>query len=252
MTMLDGKIALITGASSGIGHAAAKLFASQGASLVLSARRGPILDSLVSEIETDGGRAVAVTGDVRDESLAEKLVETAIATYGGLDIAFNNAGIIGEMKPVTEMTQEEWRDMLETNLTAGFLGAKYQIPAMVKRGGGSIMMTASVGAFHPSTTLGTYGISKLAVIGLARNLAAEYGPQGVRCNAICPAIIKTDFAKKLYEDPKTEAAAIARVPMGRLGEAEDLKGLAVFLAAPASGYITGQAMTVCGGSYMWT
>ncbi len=250
MTVLDGKIALITGASSGIGHAAAKLFASQGASLVLSARRGPILDSLVSEIETDGGHAVAVTSDVRDESLAEKLVETAIATYGGLDIAFNNAGIIGEMKPVTEMTQEEWRDMLETNLTAGFLGAKYQVPAMVKRGGGSIIFTSSfVGHTVGMPGMAAYAASKAGLIGLAKTLAAEHGAIGVRANALLPGGTDTpmNIAAKPGADPGLQEFVDNLHALKRMATPEEIARSALFLASDASSFVTGTALLVDGG-----
>ena len=125
-------------------------------------------------------------------------------------------------------------------------------PDMIATGSGSIMITASTGAFAGSENLGTYSISKLADIALVRNLALEWGPRGIRVNAICPGLIKTDFAKELWNNPEAEQKANEQVPLRRLGEAEDLKGVAVFLASGASSYITGQALTVCGGSHMWT
>jgi NAD(P)-dependent dehydrogenase (short-subunit alcohol dehydrogenase family) len=138
MTALVNKVAIVTGASSGIGYATAKLFAEEGAKVVVTARRRTELDALVTEIEEAGGAAVAVAGDVRDEALAEVLVETAVGHFGGLDVAFNNAGSTGEMAPVTELSVAGWRDTLDTNLTSAFLGAKYQIPPMISRGGGSL------------------------------------------------------------------------------------------------------------------
>ncbi|MGA0282351.1 MAG: SDR family NAD(P)-dependent oxidoreductase, partial [Paracoccaceae bacterium] len=122
---------------------------------------------------------------------------------------------------------------------------------MVKKGAGSVIFTASVAALKPSEQLGTYGMSKLALIGLTRNLAQEFGPHGVRFNAICPGLIRTDFARELWENPKVEDRIQQQIPLRRLGEADDLKGLAVFLASDASRYMTGQALTVCGGSNMW-
>jgi NAD(P)-dependent dehydrogenase (short-subunit alcohol dehydrogenase family) len=141
---------------------------------------------------------------------------------------------------------------MSTNVKANHWLVQMVAPDMVQRGGGSIMITSSVGAFAPSLTLGTYNISKLAVIGLVRNLAAELGPSGVRVNAICPGLIRTDFAEALWNNPEAEAMARNNIPLRRLGEADDLKGLAVFLASDSSSYMTGQALTVCGGSHMWT
>jgi NAD(P)-dependent dehydrogenase (short-subunit alcohol dehydrogenase family) len=134
MNILSNKVAIITGASSGIGYAAAKLFAREGAKVVVSGRRQAELDALVAEIEAADGQAVAVAGDVRDEDLAKSLVQVAVERFGGLDIAFDNAGTTGEMGPVSELSLPGWHDTLDTNLTSAFLGAKYQVPAMIKRG----------------------------------------------------------------------------------------------------------------------
>jgi NAD(P)-dependent dehydrogenase (short-subunit alcohol dehydrogenase family) len=130
--------------------------------------------------------------------------------------------------------------------------AQMVAPDMIERGTGSIMITSSTGAFSGSLGLGTYSMSKLAVIGLVRNLAAELGPHGIRVNAICQGLIRTDFAQALWDNPEAEQRANEQIPLRRLGEAEDLKGLAVYLASSASGYMTGQALTVCGGSHMWS
>ncbi|KAF5885981.1 SDR family NAD(P)-dependent oxidoreductase, partial [Rhizobium sp. PEPV16] len=142
MTLLNDKIAIITGASSGIGRAAAKLFARQGAKLVVTGRRQDALDAVITEIEAEGGQAVAISGDVRDEALQARLVETAVSRFGRLDIAFNNAGILGEMGPVAGLSLEGWRETIETNLTAAFVGAKHQSAAMGK-GGGSLIFTST-------------------------------------------------------------------------------------------------------------
>src|SRR5688500_14399122 len=143
MTVLANKIAIVTGASSGIGRATALLFAREGAKLVLAARRQAELDSLVAEIEAAGGRAVARAGDVREEATAKALVDLATKAFGGLDIAFNNAGSVGKMGPVSGLSLEGWHETLDTNLTSAFLGAKYQVPAMIARGGGSLIFTSS-------------------------------------------------------------------------------------------------------------
>lgn len=149
MTLLNGKIAIVTGASSGIGRAAAKRFAREGARLVINGRRQDALDALVAEIEAEGGQAVAISGDVRDEALQARLVETAVSRFGGLDIGFNNAGGLGEMGPVTGLSLEGWRETIATNLTAAFLGAKHQAAAMAGRGGGSLIFTRPSSATAP-------------------------------------------------------------------------------------------------------
>ena len=140
---------------------------------------------------------------------------------------------------------------MSTNVQSNLWLAQLVVPDMIEKGGGSMMFTSSIGAFKPSEMLDTYGMSKLALIGLVRNLAAEFGPKGVRFNAICPGLIKTDFARELWGNPKAKERVEKEIPLRRLGEADDLKGLAVFLASDASRYMTGQALTVCGGSNMW-
>ncbi len=181
------KVAIVTGASSGIGRATAKLFAEQGASVVLAARREKELELLAAEISGEGGRAQALAGDVRDEAYAKALVELAIGEFGGLDIAFNNAGIVGSMGPISELSVDDWRDTLDTNLTGAFLGAKYQIPAMIERGGGSLIFTSTfVGHTVGMPGMAAYAASKAGLIGLTQVLAAEYGPKGIRVNALLP------------------------------------------------------------------
>ena len=187
MAELVNKVAIVTGASSGIGYATAKLFAEAGAKVVVTARRRAELDALVAEIEEAGGDAVAVAGDVRDEALAEALVETAVGRFGGLDVAFNNAGSTGEMAPLTELSLAGWRDTVDTNLTSAFLGAKHQVPAMIARGGGSLIFTSTfVGYTVGFPGMAAYAASKAALIGLIQVIAAELGAKGIRANAILP------------------------------------------------------------------
>ena len=178
MFALANKIAIVTGASSGIGRATAKLFAEEGAKVVVAARRQAELDALVAEIEDADGTAVALAGDVRDEAYAKALVDLAVEKFGGLDIAFNNAGAVGAMGPISELSLEGWRETLDTNLTSAFLGAKYQVPAMVERGGGSLIFTSTfVGHTVGMPGMTGYAASKAGLIGLTQVLAAEYGPQ---------------------------------------------------------------------------
>ena len=187
MNALAGKVAIITGASSGIGYATAKLFAREGARLVVGARRRPELDALVTEIETLGGSAIALAGDVRDEAFAEALVGTALERFGGLDVAFNNAGTLGAMGPTLEISLAGWAETIETNLTSAFLNAKHQLPAMLERGGGSLIFTSTfVGHTAGMPGAAAYAASKAGLIGLTQALAVEFGPQGVRVNALLP------------------------------------------------------------------
>ncbi|MGH6633914.1 MAG: SDR family oxidoreductase [Sphingopyxis sp.] len=169
MNTLANKVAIITGASSGIGHATATLFAREGAKVVVSARRQDELDALVAHIKEAGGEAVAVSGDVKDENLAKSLVDTAIDRFGGLDIAFNNAGSTGEMGPAPDVSLAAWRNTLDTNLTSAFLGAKYQVPALIARGGGSLIFTSSfVGHTAGMPGMAAYAAAKAGLIGLTQ------------------------------------------------------------------------------------
>ena len=187
MHQLAGKVAIITGASSGIGYETAKLFAREGARLVLVARRQAELDKLVADIEAMGTHAAALAGDVRDDALAHAAVATALDRFGGLDIAFNNAGMTGDATPVHKVSPDAWREILDTNLTSAFLGARHQIPALLERGGGSLIFTSTfVGHTAGFPGMGAYAASKAGLIGLTQVIAAEYGAQGIRANALLP------------------------------------------------------------------
>lgn len=250
MTGLTGKVAIITGASSGIGRATALLFAREGAKLVVTARRQSELDGLAVEIEGAGGEAVAVAGDVKDESLAKALVDTAIDRFGGLDIAFNNAGSIGETGSVSEMSLAGWRDTLDTNLTSGFLGTKYQVPAMIERGGGSIVFSSSfVGHTVGLPGMAAYAASKAGLVGLTQVLAAELGAKGVRVNAILPG--GTDTPSNPVNlpgaTPETRSFLEGLHALKRLASPDEIARSVLYLASDASSFITGAAILVDGG-----
>jgi len=250
---LTGKTALLTGASKGMGLAMATGLAKHGATVVISARKQDQLDVAAAQINEAAGadRAIAVACNVGYKEQLQALVDTARAKAGPIDIVVGNAGVNPYYGPTSEIPDAAYEKTMQANVQANLWLAKMVVPDMIEKGAGSMMFTSSIGAFKPSTMLGTYAMSKLALIGLVRNLAAEFGPHGVRCNAICPGLIKTDFARELWDNPETEARITAEIPLRRLGEAEDFEGMAVFLGSDASRYMTGQALTVCGGSNMW-
>jgi NAD(P)-dependent dehydrogenase (short-subunit alcohol dehydrogenase family) len=250
MNVLSGKVAIVTGASSGIGRATAKLFAQEGARVVVAARRQAELDALVKEIEAGDGQAIAVAGDVKDEAYAKALVDAAVARFGGLDIAFNNAGIVGEMGPVSELSLAAWHDTIDTNLTSAFLGAKYQVPAMLARGGGSLIFTSSfVGYTVGMPGMVAYAASKAGQIGLVKGLAAEFGAKGIRANAILPG--GTDTPASITNAPGATPDVLAFVEglhaLKRMATPDELARSVLHLASDASSFITGTAFLVDGG-----
>lgn len=246
--LLKNKIALITGASSGIGYASAKLFAREGAKVVVAARRQAELDALVAEIEAAGGEAVALAGNVRDERYASALVELAIGSFGGLDVAFNNAGTMGAMGPAPEMSLADWEQTIATNLSSAFLGAKYQIPALHKRGGGSLIFTSSfVGYSVGFPGLSAYAASKAGLIGLTQALATEWGSQGVRVNALLPGGTDTPMGRSFANTPEALAFVQGLYALKRLALADEIAQSALYLASDAASFTTGSALLVDGG-----
>jgi NAD(P)-dependent dehydrogenase (short-subunit alcohol dehydrogenase family) len=248
MARLAGKVAIVTGASSGIGRAAAVLFAREGAHVVVTARRKAELQALVSDIEFGGGRAVAVEGDVRNEQLARALVSTATDRFGGLDIAFNNAGTLGELAPLPDLSSDGWRESLDTNLTSAFLGAKHQIPAMLERGGGSLIFTSSfVGHTLGFPGMGAYAAAKAGVIGLAQVIAAEFGAKGVRANALLPGGTDTPLGRVVISTPEARKFVEGLHALKRLASPAEIAEAALYLASDAASFMTGAAMLVDGG-----
>ena len=248
MNRLDTKVALITGASAGIGRATAKLFAAAGAKVVLGARRDAELASLVAEIEAAGGQAVALAGDVRSEDYAKALVALAVERFGRLDVAFNNAGTLGETGASTGVTAEGWSDTLAINLTGAFLGAKHQIPEMVKQGGGSVIFTSTfVGHTFSFPGVAAYAASKSGLIGLTQALAAEFGPQGVRVNAVLPGAVDTDMYRTANSTPEAREHLSALHALKRAGTPEEIARSVLYFASDDSSFVTGTASLVDGG-----
>ncbi len=248
MHQLSGKVAIVTGASSGIGYETALLFARQGAKLIVTGRRQDELDALVAEIARRGGQAHALAGDIRDEDLASALVAAAVARFGGLDIAVNNAGITGEPTPVAELSKDDWQAILDTNLTSAFLGAKYQLPAMLARGGGSIIFTSSfVGSTVAFPGMGAYAASKAGLIGLMQTIAVEYGARGIRANALLPGGTDTPMGRASANTPEVRAATEALHALKRLARPQEIARAALYLASDASSFCTGTSLMVDGG-----
>ncbi len=248
MSALSDKVAIITGASSGIGYATAKLFAREGAKVVAAARRQAELDALVEEITQTGGHAVALAGDVKDEAFAKALVELAIGRFGGLDVAFNNAGTLGEMGATPGVTLAGWEDTIRTNLTSSFLGAKYQLPAMLDRSGGSLIFTSTfVGYSVGLPCMAAYAASKAGLIGLTQSLASEFGAKGVRVNAILPGGTDTPMAQAFANTPDSLAFVQGLHAVKRIALPEEIAKSVLYLASDASSFTTGTALLVDGG-----
>ncbi len=250
MFALANKIAIVTGASSGIGRATAKLFAEEGAKVVVAARRQAELDALVAEIEEADGTAIALAGDVTEEAYAKALVDLAIERFGGLNIAFNNVGAVGPMGPISDLSLKGWRETLDANLTSAFLGAKYQVPAMVERGGGSLIFTSTfVGHTVGMPGMTSYAASKAGLIGLTQVLAAEYGAKGVRVNALVPG--GTDTPASITNAPDAGPEVLAFVEglhaLKRIAQPQEIARAALFLASDASSFTTGSALFADGG-----
>jgi len=246
---LHNKVALITGASGGIGHATANLFAVEGAKLVLGGRREAELAGLVEEIEAEGGDAVALAGDVRSEACAKALVALAVEKFGRLDIAFNNAGTLGEEGPSTDVSETSWNETIAINLTGSFLGAKHQIAEMLKRGGGSVIFTATfVGYSFAFPEVAAYAASKSGLIGLTQALAAEFGPRGVRVNAILPGAVETGMYREMNDTADKQAFMTNLHALKRVARPEELARSVLYLASDDSSFVTGTASLVDGGA----
>jgi NAD(P)-dependent dehydrogenase (short-subunit alcohol dehydrogenase family) len=249
MAVLSGKVAIVTGASSGIGRATARLFAREGASVIVVARRGGELETLVQEITSVGGKAIAIVGDVAEEATHSAAVRVASERFGGLDIAFNNAGIIGEAGPTPGVSRDGWDRALAVNLTSAFLAAKHQAPAMVARGGGSLVFTGTfLGHTAAFPGVAAYAASKAGLVGLVQTLAVEFGPQKVRANAIMPGAVDTPMYRGMNSTAEQQAFVNGLHALKRAAEPAELARAVLYLASDASSFQTGTAMLVDGGA----
>ncbi|AYM81553.1 Glucose 1-dehydrogenase 1 [compost metagenome] len=245
MKLLENKVAIITGASSGIGRATAMLFAAHGAAVVLNARGEKALQEVAGDIRETGGRVHAVAGDAGLAETHSRLAEAAVSVFGGLDIAVNNAGAVGAMKPLAEISPAEWDDVLNVNLTSAFLGARYQIPLMLTRGGGSIVFTSSfVGTSVGIPGMAAYGAAKAALMGLVKGITADYAISGIRANALLPGGVDTPAAG----DAAQKEWAAGLHAMKRIAEPQEIAQAALFLASPMASFVAGAALFADGGN----
>jgi NAD(P)-dependent dehydrogenase (short-subunit alcohol dehydrogenase family) len=245
---LSGKVAIITGSSRGIGRAIAEAFAEAGGRVVISARNAAPCEEVATTIRANGGEAIAVTARISDKAQLENLVAKTREAWGRIDILVCNAAINPHYGSLEKLTDEVFERMMVNNVLSNLWLSRMVAPEMRERRDGSIIYIISVAAVRATTVLGMYGVTKAADYALCRNLAAEWGPDNVRVNCIAPGLVKTEFARVLYEDPARRAAREAATPLRRLGEPEDIAGVALMLASRAGAFITGQTIIVDGGT----
>jgi NAD(P)-dependent dehydrogenase (short-subunit alcohol dehydrogenase family) len=244
---LSGKVAIVTGSTRGIGKSMAEELARAGARVVVSSRKAEACEAVRAEFEQQGFEVLAQPCNVSRKEELKVLVDITVAKWGRVDIAVANAAVNPYYGPLTEIPDEAFDKVFLNNVKSVLWLAALTLPGMAERGGGSFITVGSIGGIIANTVIGAYGISKAADHHLVRNLAAEWGPKNVRVNAIAPGLIKTDFAKALWEDEKRRTEREAATPLRRLGVPADIGGIAVFLASDAAAFITGQTIIADGG-----
>jgi NAD(P)-dependent dehydrogenase (short-subunit alcohol dehydrogenase family) len=248
MDELKGKVAIVTGASSGIGRAAVRLFAREGAAVVAADVQDPQGQELADDLARDQRPCSFVHADVSSELDIEGMVQFAMSSFGRLDVLFNNAGIEGEQAPTADATIDNWERVIAINLKSVFLGMKHAIPAMLRTGGGSIVNNASVAGLVGFPGIPAYCASKGGVVQLTRTTALEYAAQGIRVNCLCPGVIDTPMVQRFtHDDPVLAAQLTETEPVGRVGRPEEVAELALFLASDRSSFLTGAIIPVDGG-----
>lgn len=244
---LSGKVAVITGSSRGIGRAIAERMAEHGAKVVVTSRKLDACEEVVKAIKDKGGEAIALASNISRKEELQKLVDDTVAHWGGIDVLVCNAAVNPYYGPSIDMPDDAYDKVMNSNVRSNFWLCNMVLPQMAKRGGGSIIIISSIAGLTGTSTLGVYGLSKAADMALARNLCAEWGPKNIRANCIAPGLIRTDFAKALWEDPKVYEHTVKVYPLRRIGEPDEIAGAAVFLAGPSGSFMTGQTIVIDGG-----
>jgi dehydrogenase/reductase SDR family protein 4 len=244
---LDGKVALVTGASKGIGEAMARGLAEFGAKVVVSSRKQDAVDAVAGAFKSDGLEATGIAANVGSVEEIHALVDKTVETYGGLDIIINNAAANPVFGPIQNTDERAFDKIIDVNLKGPFELCKKAYPILKQRGGGSIIHISSIGGLKPEAGIGMYSVSKAAIINLTQAMAQDWGADNIRVNAICPGLVKTKFSEALWSDEKILNRFLKHIPLGRAGTPDDIAGLAVFLASDAAAYCSGGAYLVDGG-----
>ena len=244
---LDNKVALVTGASKGIGEAMARGLAEFGAKVVVNSRKQEAVDAVAGAFKADGLEATGIAANMGSIDDVHALINKTIEAYGGIDIVINNAAANPVFGPLQDTDERAFDKIIDVNLKGPFELCKKAYPIMKQRGGGSIIHISSIGGLTPEDGIGIYSVSKAAIISLTRAMAQDWGADNIRVNAICPGLIETKFSQALWDDDETRERFEKRIPLGRIGQPEDLAGLAVYLASDASAYCSGGIYMADGG-----
>lgn len=244
---ISGKVALITGSTKGIGLSIAEEMAAAGAKVVISSRKQDVCDEVAEKIKAAGGDAFPVACNINYKDQLQDLVDKTVAHYGQIDILVCNAALNPFYGSSQDIPDDAFQKIMDTNIGQVHKLCQMVIPQMADRNDGSVIIVSSIAGLRGTDVLGAYAISKAADMQIARNLAVEWGPKNVRVNCIAPGLIKTDFAKALWDNPETYAATVKHYPLRRIGEPREIAGTAVYLASPAGSFITGQTIVVDGG-----
>jgi NAD(P)-dependent dehydrogenase (short-subunit alcohol dehydrogenase family) len=244
---LSGKVAVVTGSSRGIGRASAELLARMGAKVVVSSRKAEACREVVDGIRKEGGDAHVIACNISRRDEVEALINGTVSHYGKIDILVCNAAVNPYYGPLLDITDEAFDKIMGANVKSNIWLCGLAMPRMAERGGGSVVIISSIGGLRGSTVIGAYGISKAADFSLCRSLAGEWGPKNVRVNCIAPGLVKTDFARALWEDEALLARRTATTPLRRIGEPHEIAGAVVYLASDASTFMTGQTIVIDGG-----
>jgi NAD(P)-dependent dehydrogenase (short-subunit alcohol dehydrogenase family) len=243
-----GKVAFVTGAGGGIGHATAVAFARAGADVAVADLSEQSVQETARLIEEAGGRVLALTLDVRDSAAVKAALDRVVAEFGGLDVAFNNAGIEQTGGKLADVDEDEWDRVLAVNLRGVFLCMKHEIPLLLRRGGGAIVNTSSGAGVRAFGGGGAYAASKFGVVGISKDAALDYAASGIRINAVCPGVVDTAMIGRVFGvDPQGQGQAAAQQPLGRMGRPEEIAATVLWLCSDAASFVTGHAMVADGG-----